>query len=89
MKSLRPSRIGGLLIALALCTLAVFMGTPKTVSASAPCQYANLVYFYAEPGMVTKVGQCKSPCNGPSVCTGTLTPYSTEIYRVPCGFTCP
>lgn len=89
MKSLRPSRIGGLLSALALCALAVFMGTPGTVSASVPCQYSKLVYFYAEPELVTKVGQCKSPCNSPSICTGTLTPYSKEIYSIPCGFVCP
>ena len=89
MKSLHPSRIGGLLIALALCTLAALMGTPGTVSASVPCQYSKLVYFYAEPELVTKVGQCKSPCNSPSVCTGTLTPYSKEIYSIPCGFVCP
>ena len=89
MKFLRPSRIGGLLIALALCALAGFMGTPKTVSASVPCQYSKLVYFYAEPAKVTKVGQCQSPCNGPSVCTGTMTPYSTEIYKISCGFVCP
>ena len=89
MKSLRSSRIGGLILALALCTLAVFMGTPQTVNASIPCQYSRLVYFYAEPEKVTKVGQCKSPCNSPSVCTGTLTPYSTVIYNIPCGFVCP
>ena len=88
MKALRPSRLGVLTAALALCALAVFMGTPKTASANVICQYANLVYFYAEPEKVTKVGQCKSPCNSPSVCTGTLTPYSTEIYRVSCYFQC-
>ena len=89
MKSIRPSRIVGLLIALALYTLASFMGTPQTVNASVPCQYSKLVYFYAEPEKVTKVGQCKSPCNSPSICTGTITPYSTEIYSIPCGFACP
>lgn len=89
MKCLRASRIGGLLSALALCALAAFLGTPKTLSASVPCQYSKLVYFYAEPELVTKVGQCQSPCNSPSVCTGTLTPYSKEIYKVPCGFVCP
>jgi hypothetical protein len=71
-----------------LCTLAVFMGAPKTVSASV-CTYSKLVYFYSEPELVNKVGECRSPCNSPSVCTGTITPYSKEIYKVACGFTCP
>jgi hypothetical protein len=89
MKTLLPSRIGALLIALVLCTLAVFMGTPKAVRASVPCTYSKLVYFYAEPEKVTKVGECRSPCNSPSICTGTITSYSTEIYKVACGFACP
>jgi hypothetical protein len=89
MKSLRSSRLGGLVFALALCAVAAFTGTPKTASASIPCQYSVLVYYFAEPEMVTKVGQCRSYCNSPSVCTGTVTPYSKEIFRVPCYFVCP
>ena len=89
MKSLRPFRVVGLLVAFAFGALAAFLGTPEPVSASVPCQYSNLVYFYAEPEMVTKVGQCRSTCNAPGVCTGTLTAYSREIYRVACGFVCP
>jgi hypothetical protein len=88
MKALRPPRLAVLTAALALCALAIFMGTPKTASANTICQYSKLVYFYAEPEKVTKVGECRSPCNSPSVCTGTLTPYSTEIYKVSCYFQC-
>jgi hypothetical protein len=83
MKSLRTSRVSGLLGALALCTFAAFMGTPKTVCACN--QNYNLFYFYAEPALVTKVGQCETACIGPSVCTGTRTSYFKVIFS----FTCP
>lgn len=88
MKLLRTSRIGGLVFAFALCALAFLTGTPRTASAYPICTYSKLVYFYAEPERVTKVGECRSPCNSPSVCTGTITPYSKEIYKVSCYFQC-
>lgn len=88
MKHLLPFRLGGLMAALALFALAAFMGTPETVSANVICQYANRVNFYAEPEKVTLVGYCRSYCNSPSVCTGTQTAYSTELWRVSCNFQC-
>lgn len=57
-------------------------------SASVICRYSNRVNFYAEPEKVTLVGYCRSYCNSPSVCSGTQTAYSTELWRVSCDFQC-
>jgi hypothetical protein len=76
------ARLGAVL---ALAVVMLFLVVPHRAAAFV-CEnnYSYTETYYSSPTHQTMVGKCFFPCNGSPTCTGTTSPYYTQIQVACC-----